>query len=83
MFKAYREELSVYIVGLHGQIEVFYLSFPRFSGNSCIYSNLDKSCKERIDDALEKAKEVANRFNQDGRFDSPLSDLHKAFNRMY
>lgn len=69
--------LSIYI----GSTEVYYVSFPRFHGSYCDYSTLDSSCKEQFDKALENAREVAKRFNDDGRFNASSEELQKAFNR--
>lgn len=76
--QASRRDLSVYI----GETEVFYLGFPRFTGTHLSYATLWPSCRERIDQALVTATEVAERFTQDGRENATSDELIKAFNRM-
>lgn len=76
--KAERRDLSVYI----GTTEVYYLAFPRFNGTYCSYGTLDVTGRERLDDALNKAIEIAERFTQDGRHNATSVELQKAFNRM-
>jgi hypothetical protein len=63
--------------------EVYYISFPRFSGNYLSYFNLDKDQKDRLDKAYKIGQEIADRFNKDGRINPSGEELRKAFNRTF
>lgn len=87
MFTAERWELSVNILKDRCSfVEVYYIAFPRFHAQRysgwASYENLEQDYKDRLDKALAAAKEVAHRFNADGRHDATKDEIHKAFNRM-
>lgn len=79
--QAYRNELSIYIVSESVFKEVFYISLPRFEGSHCYYSTLVKWQREQLDRALVTAKEIAERFVNDGRLNAMGEELQKAFDR--
>lgn len=64
-YRAYRSDLSIYIAGSNPfrHVEVYYISFPRFSGTSCSYSNLTYEQRGRLNSALEVARNVAKNLN--------------------
>jgi hypothetical protein len=81
MFKAVRSYLSIYIHNDTMRVEVFYLPFPRFVTGRCEYETLLDSCREKLDEALKSAQQIARRFNSDYRFDATSEELKKAFDR--
>ena len=70
--------LSVYI----GYTEVWYLTCPRYH-TWAVYHDLQPCSKERLDNALTTAKEIAARFIADGRQNATPTELKKAFNRTH
>lgn len=81
MYEAYRSDLSVYIAGPNLFVEVYYLSFPRFSGNHCSYHSIESWQREKIDEMLLAARRLCDRFNSDKRNDLNKGVVKKAFER--
>lgn len=63
-------------------VEVFCISFPRFTGTHCSLSTLEDHQQERFGRAVDSAKEVADRMTTDGR-DATPEEIKKAFNRTF
>lgn len=62
-------------------VEVWYLSLPRYIS---FYPHvLEKDCQERVDKSLEIAKEICDRFINDGRANATEEEVKKAFDRAY
>lgn len=84
MFDAWRNELRIYIMTPKIRlVECYYIAFPRFEGKYCTYSTLVQEQRQRLDAALETAQEIAERFNNDGRFEATEKEILKAFYRTF
>lgn len=81
MYEAYHSDLSVYITGPNLFVEVYYLSFPRFSGSHCSYYSVESWQREKINEMLRAAGRLCDRFNKDKRNDLNEDIIKKAFNR--
>lgn len=81
MYEAYRSDLSIYICGPDLFVEVYYLSFPRFFGSHCSYYSIEGWQREKIDEMLQAARRLCDRFNSDKRSDLNKEVVKKAFER--
>lgn len=73
--------LSVIIQSDRFMLPVWNFSFPRYV--SFFPHVLEKDCQERIEKVLEIAKEICDRFINDGRTNATEEEVQKAFNRTY